>query len=131
MKNSDLCLSSLTALLLITGCESASHLKLGMTQNEVQTQFGKPLRVQRANDGSAEWFYEFENQELTSSSGPSSGYEPPTLVPSMGYTGGGETQSYSTTWQAKSTVRELSIGFTPAGRVDSIPNGRIMKNTKS
>lgn len=131
MKNSEFFLIALTALLLITGCESASNLKLGMTQNEVQSQFGKPLRVQRAADGSEEWFYEVENQELTTSSGPSSGYETPTLVSGMGYTGGGETQSYSTTWQTKTTVRELSIGFTPTGRVDSIPNGRVLKNTKS
>lgn len=119
------------SLLFITGCESASNLKLGMTQNEVQTQFGKPLRVQRAADGSEEWFYEVENQEMTSSSGPSSGYEPPSMVQGMGYVGGGETQTYSTTWQTKSTIRELSVGFTPTGRVDSIPNGRVLKNTKS
>lgn len=107
------------AAIVLTGCRSArgSQLSLGMDASKVIAKFGEPVRKERDSDGSEEWFYEvWQKGETTTET---YGSEEPGISISSG-------SSVST----KYTPVERSISISTDGRVEGIPNGKIIRNKK-
>lgn len=108
--------------LLLTACSTMTEpnvistpMRVGMTKQQLRSNFGPPLSVVTNADGSEDWFYHFGSR------GSSSGtHSEITHTPSG--------QSVTTTSEATTTLTysEAAVHLSPEGVVTSAPPGQVV-----
>jgi hypothetical protein len=64
MRNSPILSLLLALITVLTGCASSSEapgVRLGMTGEELRTQYGKPIRIERTPSGGEDWYYNYSS----------------------------------------------------------------------
>jgi outer membrane protein assembly factor BamE (lipoprotein component of BamABCDE complex) len=106
----------LTACYTPTPRVVATSIRQGMTRAELQSAFGRPLRIERQPDGSEDWFYNFGGQERESH--PIS--ESVVTATERSYSVGHATTTTT-------TMSQNPIHLSPDGRVvGAIPAGSVI-----
>lgn len=108
---------------LLAACSTTPETKLapapvrfGMTKDDLQRQFGNPLRLEKQRDGSESWYYKFGIREVETApiyEAETSDYEQSVTVGT----------SFSTT----TTIQEAPVRVSRSGKVfGAIPKGRVV-----
>ncbi|RYD28191.1 MAG: outer membrane protein assembly factor BamE [Verrucomicrobiaceae bacterium] len=106
---------------------SRSAVRVGMTWQEVREQFGSPVRTVRKKDGREEWHYPLswqETQERTDYQEPRRGGDG-----TLGFPDQVESSSSFTT-ERSTRQHEASVDLDPAGRVEAVPRGTIVRKPR-
>ena len=114
---------SLMAVGLLGSCALTSDVKMapmpvkfGMTKTELESRFGKPLRMEKHRDGREDWFYKFATQEMVS--------EPVYEAEVNEFE---QTVSVGRSFGTTTTIQEEAVHLSPSGRVfGTVPKGRAV-----
>jgi outer membrane protein assembly factor BamE (lipoprotein component of BamABCDE complex) len=108
--------------LLLTACSTttgpnviSTPMRVGMTKQQLRSNFGPPLSMVTNADGSEDWFYHFGNRSASSSAHSETSRT-------------ANSQTVTTTSEASTTVTysEASVHLSPAGVVTSVPPGQVV-----
>ena len=117
------CLSVLALLCgaLLASCSTSTSLPAGMTKQEVATQVGKPLRVEKHKDGGESWIYNSVQKKRVVSTHHNAAlpeetvYERDLRLDSQGVSGGVEFSTVE-------SYEERPLRFDSAGRLLGSPD---------
>jgi outer membrane protein assembly factor BamE (lipoprotein component of BamABCDE complex) len=124
----------MTRAVLASSCASSlktslsqSPVRVSMTRQEVREHLGRPVRTVRKKDGREEWYYALswqETQEHTERLEPRRSGDR-----TMGFPDQVESSSSFT---AKRSIQQhvASVDFNPAGRVEAVPKGTIVRMSR-
>lgn len=99
-----------------------------MSKERLQSLVGPPKRKTILADGREEWFYDTQEKKMTHETISNSTYVYPGTAPGTEFQWDGDETTSSIEFSAKIKTTERPVSISPSGKVEGIPNGKIVEN---